>query len=137
MSSRNGSAKNDGIGQTRDELFSYEDALELMGGARDLVIELGAVLLEHLDESIAAVSRTVAAGDPRALEESAHRLKGSVAALACRRVAATAQSLEDLGGAGGLEDAAVVLDRLRSEVTALKEELRVFLEEAVERHPAV
>ena len=110
-----------------DEVFCYDEALELMGGDEELLVEMVAVLMEQIPEGLAGVRQAVADGDAAAVNAHAHKFKGSVSSLGGKIVTRLSQSLETMGGQGDLSSAPEVCAQLETEVVRLEQAYTEFL----------
>ena len=88
--------------------------------------ELIGILLEETPGALARVQQAVASGDPKAVRESAHTLKGSLAVLAADDAVAAALAVETLGRSGdlaGVQEATAHLGvEIKRLTTALQQE---------------
>jgi HPt (histidine-containing phosphotransfer) domain-containing protein len=71
--------------------------------------------------SVAAVRVACDAGDSRALEAAAHKLKGSSGTLGAKRVAEFCERLEAIGRAGTVDGATALVEELESAAAALQQ----------------
>ncbi len=101
--------------------------LERVGGDRRALKEVARIFLADAPRRVAAIKRAVAEADARALRAAAHALKGAASNFSTRGVAATALELQELGEAGETREAAAVLERLESDLAALRRSLRRLL----------
>jgi len=76
--------------------------------------------------NLESAARGISDADSVAVETSAHRLKGSLSTMGAEAAAATADLLETLARGGALDGAAELFDRLRLEVDATRESLRLW-----------
>jgi CheY-like chemotaxis protein/HPt (histidine-containing phosphotransfer) domain-containing protein len=102
-------------------------ALDRVGGDEDLFSELVAVFLAESPGALARVHEAVSSGDPEAIIEAAHALKGSMGILAASDAVAAAQAVETLGQSGdlqGLQEATAALSvEVRRLTSALEREI--------------
>lgn len=106
-------------------VFDVSEALDIVGGDREFLKEIGAMLLEGLPDATAPIREGIHNADADALEKAAHSLKGSVGNFAAKRAFDAAYRLEVMGRDGDLGKA-------DSAFTELEEELR-RLEDAMKR----
>lgn len=106
-------------GGAGDIVFSEEEALELVGGEQDFLVEMVGVLLEQIPECMEGIRGAVRRGSAEELNSQAHRFKGSVSSLGARNVAAVCQELEDMGASGDLSRSVETLALLEAEVARL------------------
>jgi signal transduction histidine kinase/DNA-binding response OmpR family regulator/HPt (histidine-containing phosphotransfer) domain-containing protein len=93
--------------------------LNRVSGDHALMAEVIRLFLEDLPSRRAAIDAAVAAGDPVALRESAHALKGAAATVTANALAEAAAALEDLGMRSHLDTAGVAHRQLSIEADAL------------------
>ena len=98
-------------------------ALNRMGGDEDVFSELVAIFLTEGPKSLARVQRGVSSGDPKAITEAAHALKGSLSILAANDAVDAAQTVETLGRSGDLQGAQEAAAALAVEVRRLTGDL--------------
>jgi len=103
--------------------LDLEKALSHTGGDRRLLKELVALYRADAPVSMRKIERAVRANDARALKDSAHALKGSVATVGGAAGRHAAGRLEDLGKSGKLETAEAALAVLRQEMATLERAL--------------
>ena len=106
--------------------YDKPTALQHAGGDDDLFNELIAIFLEETPRALARVQTAVSSGDPQAIIETAHALKGSLGVLAADDAVGAAQAVESLGRSGDLagvqEAAAALAVEIRRLTTALQRE---------------
>jgi len=102
-------------------ILDRENAVQRMGGNEALFEKMVNLFLEHVDERIERVSEAIERNDAAGLCASAHKLKGASASVGADRIRDTALCLERIGDSGDLREAPAALERLRREVTLLKE----------------
>lgn len=91
-----------------------EELLLTVDGDRAMVTELAAMFLGECPERLHRIASAIAASDARALEQSAHALKGVLGTLFARPAAAAARDLELIGRRGDLRGAREALEVLRA-----------------------
>jgi HPt (histidine-containing phosphotransfer) domain-containing protein len=99
--------------------IAFEEALEQLGGDRELLGEVVAIFLETAPDQIGQIEEALASGDMVRLQTVAHGLKGSAAAIGALEVSRTALELETLAQQGGDGDSAEILARLRGRIEEL------------------
>lgn len=104
---------------TNAQPFDRTEAIARAGDDEELMLELLDLFLGQREELMGAVRTAVSAGDAKALEHSAHALKGSLLALAADQSSEIALSLERIGRAGNLEEAPFQLARLETAIAEL------------------
>lgn len=110
-------------------VLDRETAIGRASGDRALLAELTGIFLEETPETLSRVEQALEAGDAKAIERLAHRLKGALLTLAAPAAAQAALELETAARAGP-EGAGKAFDRLRQEVSRLEEELKSLALEA-------
>jgi HPt (histidine-containing phosphotransfer) domain-containing protein len=106
-------------GSQAAQLLDRTAALDRIGGDEELLREIAGLFLSEYPSLIAEIRVAVQIGDARALERSAHSLKGSVANFeACAAVDA-AFRLESMGRNGNLDQTASALAALEAAFEAL------------------
>ncbi|HUQ94857.1 MAG TPA: Hpt domain-containing protein [Bryobacteraceae bacterium] len=95
-------------------------ALSRVGGDAELLQEMAQLFLEEYPFQLEAVRTAVQAGDPKALERSAHCLKGSISNFGAAEAQQAAFTLEMLGRKGDLLDAGNALTQLETALQHLQ-----------------
>jgi len=96
---------------------------EQIFGDADFLLELVRVFTTDSAATLDAIAAALGAGDASAIEYGAHRLKGSLGALAALAACDAARRLEATGKAGDLVGAARAWDVLQRELARLRPEL--------------
>jgi len=109
--------------QRPETVLDLQLALARVGGDKQLLQEIAVLFIEECPRAFAEIQEAVAAGDAGKLENAAHTLKGSVANFGARDAVATAFSLEQMGRANQLSEAAGMLPKLESALSAVCTEL--------------
>jgi signal transduction histidine kinase/CheY-like chemotaxis protein/ligand-binding sensor domain-containing protein/HPt (histidine-containing phosphotransfer) domain-containing protein len=104
----------------KEEPMDYASALARVDGSAELLSELVALFLSELPGLLTSLRGAVTAGDARAIERAAHKLKGSVGNFAARPAFEAAWKLEALGRDGSLSTAASAYAELAEEIERLK-----------------
>ena len=107
----------------RSEIFNHDEMLNRLGDDLDLVTELIELFLEESPKLLADVQSAVQRRDAKAIERTAHRLKGSAGNFGMNEAVATALRLELLGRKGELTDADATYQSLHDELQQLQTEL--------------
>ena len=94
-----------------------------VGGDVDLLKEIAVLFLETYPDVLAEIRDAAEHKDAKALERTAHGLKGSVANFGAANAVESARKLEYMGRDSKLEHAAVELQNLERALSALKPEL--------------
>ena len=105
------------------EAFDRSLALSRVGGDAELLKEIACIFLEDYPRTLLQLHEAVEHGDAKALERSAHGLKGSVANFGARAAVDAALQLEQLGRTQQLAEVAHVLHSLELALAALRPEL--------------
>jgi len=98
-------------------------AMARVGGDVELLKEIAALFLEEYPRVVSELHKALEAGDAKAVERSAHGLKGSVANFGARSVVDAAFELEQMGRTQKLAEVAQVLNSLELALAALHTEL--------------
>jgi HPt (histidine-containing phosphotransfer) domain-containing protein len=77
-----------------EDVFDVSKALEMVGDDRELLVELADLLLQSVPEHLGRIRKAISSGDMRALEQSAHSLKGAAGNFGAARFVAAADRLE-------------------------------------------
>jgi len=109
--------------------FDPEEALERVGGDRELLHEILELFFEETPGLMEQIRGAFAAGDVKTLERAAHSLKGSVGAFGARAAGEAAQNLETAAREKDLAGAAPALAALEPETARLTEALRAWRDE--------
>ncbi len=112
------------------ELIIDRDAiLKHMGGDPVLLQEAAEVFFESYPGELARVREAVAQRDARALQRSAHGLKGMVSNFTLKGAYEAAQKLEDLGLKSRFPEAPALCALLEEEMARLRQDMEVLLQE--------
>ena len=84
------------------DVIDVSEVLERMDGDKELLCELVELFLEESPSMLADIKGAVAQQDTKALEYSAHTLKGAVGNFGAKNVYEAAFVLEQAGRAGNL-----------------------------------
>jgi PAS domain S-box-containing protein len=112
----------------RQRAFDLDAALKRTRGKRALLKQLADLFLQDLPVVLAELQGAVAAGDARAVERSAHRLRGAAFTVSAAPLAEAANSLELMGRNGQLEDVHAATSELQQRAAELATELEEFTE---------
>ena len=96
-------------------VFDQDAALARLDGDRDLLRDVAGMFLSDSPDMVRAVRSAVAAHDARALQVSAHALKGSASTFSAAGLVEAAWALEQMGRRGDLSDAGAALTTLEME----------------------
>ena len=89
----------------KDATIDMEELLEIMGGDDELLMECLEDFMGDYLEVLASIKGAIDAGDPSALNESAHAFKGTLKYLAAGEAADVAFQLERMGKDENLDGA--------------------------------
>jgi HPt (histidine-containing phosphotransfer) domain-containing protein len=110
-------------GERRVTLPNQVAVLDRVGGDSELLQEMAQLFLEEYPSQLQAVRDAVAAGDPKAVERSAHSLKGSVGNFGAAEAHHAAFQLEMLGRQAHLDSAKSALLHLERALQSLHGEM--------------
>jgi CheY-like chemotaxis protein len=118
------------MNQSNQELsFDPGAALKRVDGDRELLREIASLFFEDTPRLLAEVRNAIQRGDGKALERSAHTLKGSVGNFGARAAFEAAFSLEQMGRNGDFARATEVFTQLDRQLTLLIPALEAALKE--------
>ena len=83
--------------------YDKQIAMNRVGCDEDLFSELTLIFLAEGPEALAQIHKAVSRGDPEAIAEAAHSLKGALGTLAADSAQRAAQAVETLARAGDLQ----------------------------------
>ena len=110
------------------DIIDVSEVLERVDGDKELLGELVELFLEESPSMLADVKEAVAQQDTKALEYSAHTLKGSVGNFGAKNAYEAAFVLEQAGRAGslsGTEAALVALEKALQELEPILSSIRM------------
>jgi HPt (histidine-containing phosphotransfer) domain-containing protein len=107
-------------------VLDVEGTLSRIGGDQDLFAELAGFLLDDLPPLFKNLRNAVATADAASVRGTAHALKGLVAGCGGVRATHVAQAIENAGQQGDIVHAALLIERLDSELQLLTRELRAY-----------
>ena len=102
------------------EPIDTASALERVGGNVELLKEMVALFLKELPGLMTNLRQAIAAGDAKATERAAHKLKGCVGNFTAQPAFEAALKLEVLGRDGSLSEAESAYAGLETEITRVK-----------------
>ena len=107
--------------------YDRQAALEFTGGDENLFRELVDIFLSEAPAMLTRVQHSVSNGDPKAIGDDAHALKGSLKVIAADNAAKAALAIETMGRSGDLqgvqEAAAALAVEFQRLTTALQREI--------------
>jgi two-component system sensor histidine kinase/response regulator len=106
--------------------FDFENALKRSRGQLTLLKQLAHLFLQNLPKALDDIESAVAAGDARALERSAHRLKGAASLISADALAEAANKLERMGRNNELDRLQEVAMELKARAPELVTTLEAF-----------
>jgi two-component system, sensor histidine kinase and response regulator len=106
--------------------WSAEQALERLGGNHDLLAELITLFESEGPKTLAEAQTALASHDGKALERTAHSLKGAAGYLLALEVVATARELELEARNSDLSRAAVLVGQLSEQMRQVLAEFEAF-----------
>jgi signal transduction histidine kinase/CheY-like chemotaxis protein/HPt (histidine-containing phosphotransfer) domain-containing protein len=115
------------------EPLDTASALARVEGDVGLLAELVALFLQGLPEMLTNLRDAITAGDARAIERAAHKLKGSVGNFAAQPAFEAAMKLEILGRNGSLSEVEPAFCDLEKEIARLKPAMANLCD--IEVHP--
>ena len=105
------------------QILDLTQALERVGGDRELLGEIAALFLEDAPDLLRRMREALSNGDAYGLERSAHALKGSVSNFGAKRVYDAALALELDARKLELQAAPAHFELLEKSLNALQPEL--------------
>ncbi len=99
--------------------FDPNVVLKRVDGDRELLREVASLFLEDTPRLLSDIRNAISCGDSKALERSAHTLKGSIANFGVRVASEAAFGLEQMGRNGDFAHTEDVLTRLEQQVALL------------------
>jgi PAS domain S-box-containing protein len=104
----------------QQEPIDIASALARVEGDVELLQEMVALFLEELPDLLTNLREAVTAGDAKAIERAAHKLKGSVGNFAAQPAFEAALRLEKIGRAGDLTEAEPAYQALLQDIEPLR-----------------
>lgn len=115
-------------GPLRIDLSVLEKLREIHGeDESDIGEELIDLFLEAAPKYLAAMSRALSEEDTAALEDCAHKLRGSSATIGAMRLSQLAGQLEEASCAGSVNMAGDLVKKAEAELVELRRALNEFL----------
>ncbi len=110
------------------DLLDIEYARKRMGGCKDAMLaEIAQILMEESSRRIGEIEAALENQDAESLTRGAHTLKGAASHFKATALVDIAEQIETLGRAEDLSPVAGLMPELKSQATALEDELRTFL----------
>jgi len=110
-------------------VFDPQAALSRVRGDRDMLLDIVRLFFDEIPELLSTLRTSIARGDGRAIERTAHSVKGTVSSFGAQAAQAAALKLEEIGRSGDLTHVETAGAALEREVTLLHHALEVFREE--------
>jgi PAS domain S-box-containing protein len=107
-----------------EDVFDLSKAMSVVDGDRALFEESGNLFLRVAADNIAKLREGVAKGDPSAVEEATHTLKGSAGQFGAERALNAVHRLELIGKNGTWAEAETAQLDLEREIKALEEAMK-------------
>ena len=99
-------------------------ALAQVEGDRELLHKLFDLFAGQSDQLLAAIEAAITRGDSKALERTAHKLKGSLGSFGADHAVEIAALLERMAHEGNVADALSVYRELESEVASVHQAVK-------------
>ncbi len=109
-------------------VFDVDEALERIGGDRDLLREMSEMFLRTIRGDMEQLDRAIVNRDREMVRQNAHRIKGSVGNFGMKNSYESASALEH-GAFLTLEEVQLLHRRLKNDVHELNKALMGFLME--------
>lgn len=113
--------------QNDETVFDKDEALEINGNEEEFLKELAEMFLDDFPEQISKIKEAINSHDSKALEKSAHKLKGAVANFGKNTVFKAALSLEMIGRENRWDDVEETYGALTREAERLVCTLKEFV----------
>ena len=113
-------------GPVAESALDKELALSRVGGDLELLQEIALLFLSDSERMAREIEKAVAARDAKALDRSAHTLKGCVSNFGAQRLYECAMALERMGRTGDLSKMDPAFRTLRAEIIQLENDLRAL-----------
>ncbi len=99
--------------------WNRSETLENLGGDENLLLEVIEIFREQAPKHLASLRAAIAQWDAKAVETTAHSLKGELGYLSVPETHQMARELEEAGRNSDLEGAARLLPRFEAEISTL------------------
>ena len=107
--------------------FNKSEALALMDGEEDLLREIVELFFDNCPKWLEDLEKSVQQSDAFLVENTAHKLKGSLRNIAAERAGMIALDLEKIGKSKNLTRAQEIYTLLVEEITSLNTVLESFM----------
>ncbi len=109
--------------------FSRSETLARVENDLELLADLVDIFLEDYPGLLGEMEAAISEGDAEALEQTAHRLKGSVGNFSAEDAQQAALELEEMGRNRSIDGAAETFEQLKTQMAELDSALRQFVQE--------
>lgn len=109
--------------------FDPNIVLKRVDGDRELLREVASLFFEDTPRLLSDIRNAILCGDSKALERSAHTLKGSIANFGLEVASEAAYGLEQMGRNGDFAHTQDILTRLEQQVALLGPALESILDQ--------
>lgn len=113
--------------QNDKTVFDKDEALHIIGDDEEFLKELAKMFIDDFPEQISKIKEAINSHDSKALEKSAHKLKGAVANFGEKVAFKAALNLEMMGKENRLEDVEEAYEALMKKTECLVNALREFI----------
>lgn len=110
-----------------NDIWDKDEALSRMDGDGELLRELAVVFLENYQAQLTGIQNAIARNDSKALESTAHDIKGSVGVFCAKPALEAALKLEIMGREHYLAGAQKGYTTLKNEVERLRLNLEAMI----------
>lgn len=107
------------------DVFDFAATMDLMDQNKVLFGQIRDLFFLHLPLQLKHIQDAVAGNDAAAVQQTSHKLKGSISTMVARRALDSARRLEMVGRSGDMENAPVALAELEMEINRLYDALKV------------
>jgi HPt (histidine-containing phosphotransfer) domain-containing protein len=105
---------------TNKEIIDIEAVRERLNHDDELLADIVGIFLDHCQEALATIQRDIISQDTKALEASAHTLRGYLVSLHAERASETALQLEIKGRLNDCVGIRYLFSKLEEEIEQLK-----------------
>jgi HPt (histidine-containing phosphotransfer) domain-containing protein len=112
---------------TDRDYVDWTTALENVNGNQELLVEVVQLFLDDSSRMLNLIRQSIGDGDADSLQQTAHALKGAMLFLGETRASVEAQSLENIGHSGDLDDAKRTLENLVRQMDLMGTDLSLYL----------
>ncbi len=108
-------------GASLEHAIDLEQAMSQLDDDRELLLEVIDVFMDTTPQLLQNLRSAASAADAHELKEAAHNLKGAASNICAEPVRKIAQSLEEMGGTGVLQNTESILADLEHQFEKLQE----------------